>query len=300
MTDKRQSNPRIHYQFAPDRTRLAPIPGKPLMVHVVVNVEYWPFDQPMPRTIMPAPHGKSPVPDVPNFSWVEYGMRVGLPRLMRVLAEGGVRASTTMNASCTDVYPAAAEAMRAADWEFIGHGWLQRSLQFEENEEEVIARSLSRLETLTGKRIRGWMGPGLAESFNTPDLLKKHGVEYVADWFVDDLPCWMYTKHGPLVAIPYTMELNDVPIWAVEKHSSDEMLKRLKATLGVFEQELEHNPKVLTIALHPHLIGVAHRAWSLAEMIDLLRARNDTVFVTGSEIADWFVKADGTGGAEVA
>ncbi len=294
------SNPRIPYEMSTDRAPLPAMNGKPLMVHVVLNVEYWPFDQPMPRTIMPAPHGKSPIPDVCNYSWVEYGMRVGMPRIMGILAEREIPASAFMNAHCADAYKSCAEAMLKADWEFVGHGWVQRSLQSEEDEEVVITKSLARLEQLTGKRTRGWLGPGLGETFDTPDLLKKHGIEYVADWFVDDLPCWMKTEHGPLIAMPYTMELNDVPIWAVEKHSSDEMSKRLDTTLRVFEKEAAANPKVITIALHPHLIGVAHRAYYLGEMLDMLLARDDTIFVTGSDIADWFVEADGTNGAHVA
>ena len=293
------SNPRIPYQMMTERPRLEPMDGKPLMVHVVINVEYWPFDEQMPRAVMPAPHGKIPIPDLANYSWVEYGMRVGMPRIMRILADRSIRASAFMNACCADIYPSCAEAMLKADWEFVAHGWMQRSLTFEDDEIAVIDKSLARLEELTGKKPRGWLGPGAGETFDTPDLLKERGVEWLADWFVDDLPCWMRTKHGPMIAIPYTVELNDVPIWAVEKHSSDEMLKRLEKTLTVFETEVKHNPKVVTIALHPHLIGVAHRACYFADMLDLLLARADTVFVTGSGIADWFMEADGTDGAAV-
>lgn len=293
------SSPRIPYQMMTERPRLEPMDGKPLMVHVVINVEYWPFDEQMPRTVMPAPHGKMPIPDLANYSWVEYGMRVGMPRIMRILADRDIRASAFMNACCADIYPSCAEAMLKADWEFVAHGWMQRSLTFEDDEIAVIDESLARLEELTGKKTRGWLGPGAGETFDTPDLLKERGVEWLADWFVDDLPCWMRTEHGPMIAMPYTVELNDVPIWAVEKHSSDEMLKRLEKTLTVFETEVKYNPKVVTIALHPHLIGVAHRACYFADMLDLLLARADTVFVTGSGIADWFVEADGTDGAAV-
>ena len=102
----------------------------------------------------------------------------------------------------------------------------------------------------------------------------------------------MKTRHGPMLAMPYTMELNDVPIWVVQGLSSDELLCRLHATVETFDQELAHNPKVLTFGLHPHLVGVPHRASYLAQCLDLLLARDDTVFVTGSEIADWFVKED--------
>ncbi len=293
------SNPRVPYRMSTDREPLPFHRGKPLMVHIVFNVEYWPFDQPMPRSVMPAPHGKTPVPDIANFAWVEYGMVAGMPRLIRMIEDRGLKASAFMNAACADIYASCADAMLRAGWEFVGHGYVQRSLRVEDDEEEVIQRSLERLEKLTGKKTRGWLGPGLGETIDTPDILKKHGIEWLADWYVDDLPCWMRTKHGPMIAMPYTVELNDVPIYAIEKQSSDEMYRRLAATLSVFEEEMKIHPKVMTIALHPHLIGVAHRAHYFAKMLDDLMARNDTVFVTGSEIADWFVEADGTDGAAV-
>ena len=294
------SNPRVPYQMYTERKPLAPLRGKPLMVHVVVNVEYWPFDQPMPRAVLPAPHGKAPIPDVGNFAWVEYGMRVGLPRLLRLIIERGIAATTFMNAQCADVYASAAEAMLKAGWEFVGHGWTQKSLQFEEDEAAVIAKSVDRLERLTGKKLRGWFGPGAGESLETPDLIKAVGIDWLADWFVDDLPCWMRTRHGPLVAMPYTVEINDVPLYVVQQQSSEEMLKRLESTIKLFEAEMMTHPKVLTIALHPHVMGVAHRADVLARCLEVLLARDDTIFVTGSEIADWFIAEDGTGGAAVA
>jgi allantoinase len=292
-----QSNPRVPYQMMHERKRLSPLGGKPLMVHVCVNVEYWPFDQAMPRAVMPAPHGQSPIPDIGNFAWVEYGMRVGLSRLLRVLGERQIKASALMNAVCCDVYPSASDAMLKAGWEYVGHCWYQRSLAREPDERAVIQRTLDRLKKASGKPVRGWLGAGIGETFDTPDILKEHGVEWLSDFYVDDMPCWMRTKHGPMVAMPYTVELNDVPIWAIQNHSSDEMHKRLELTLETFERELADYPRVLTLALHPHVVGVAHRMGYFQRMLDLLLARKDTVFVTGSEIHDWFVAADGTGGA---
>lgn len=293
------SNPRIPYEMASERKVLVPLNGKSLIVHVVVNVEYWPFDAPMPRAVFPAPHGRAPVPDVANFAWVEYGMRAGMPRIMNQLARRGIKASAFMNAACADIYPQCADAILKADWEFVGHCWVQKSLNAEEDEREVIDKSMSRLERLTGKKTRGWLGAGLGETFHTPDILKERGIDWLADFFLDDLPVWIRTKHGPLIGVPYTAELNDVPIWAVQNQSSDEMFRRVEATLAIFDEELQESPRVLTIALHPHLIGVPHRAYWFAKILDLLMARDDVVFVTGSEIADWFRAADGTDGQGV-
>ena len=146
---------------------------------------------------------------------------------------------------------------------------------------------------MTGKKTRGWFGPGAGESFATPDLLRAAGIEWLSDWFVDDLPCWMETTSGPLIAMPYTIELNDVPLYVVQQQASEEMLRRLEMGLRVFDVECAEQPRVLTIALHPHVMGVPHRADVLARVLDVLMARDDTVFVTGSQIADWFVEQDG-------
>ena len=293
-------NPRIPYQMSSDRPRLAPLNGKPLMVNPVVAIEYWPFERPMPRGILPAPHGRpSEPPDVANYSWVEYGMRCGLPRLFDVLGSRGIKASAWMNAQCADVYASAAERAADAGWDFVGHSWFQRSLKEVEDEEAEVRRSLTRLEKLTGKRVRGWFGAGGGETVRTPEVLKRCGIEFTHDWLLDDLPCWMTTAEGPLLCLPYTWEINDVPMWAVQGQSSDELLKRLEATLAVLEREIEENPRVLSIGLHPHIAGVPHRVYYLEKALDLLIRRTDTIFVTSGQIADWFVAADKTGLVEL-
>ncbi len=286
------TNPRVPYELASARPRLEPLEGKPLMVHIVVNVEHWPFDQKMPRTVLSPPHGREQVPDVPNFAWAEYGLRCGLPRILSLLEDRELPASTSFNASVIDAYPAGAEAILDAGWEFIGHGIHQRSIQEAGDEAAIIQLALDKIARFTGKRPRGWLGPGLRETFDTPDLLKAAGVDFVFDWVLDDLPCWMTTKHGPLLAMPYTLELNDSVIYAVERQSSSEIYRRLVDTVEAFDWELRAQPRVLTLALHPHLIGAPHRIGYLQKMIDLLLDRGDVIFVIGSAIADWFVEAE--------
>ncbi len=293
-------NPRIPYQLARDRKRLEPLDGKPIMVHLAMNIEYWPFDRPMPRGIIPAPHGAQPQPpDVPNYSWVEYGMRCGMSRMMDMLEQRNVRASAFLNAQVADVYPSLVDAVVKADWELVGHGWFQQSLKQVDDEVEVIRKSLDRLQQASGKKTRAWLGAGLGESYDTPDHLKHQQVEFLHDWTLDDLPNWMRTKHGPMVALPYTFELNDVPVYAIQHSSSDEILKRLEATLSVFEREAETQTRILTFGLHPHIIGVPHIAYYFEKALDILVNRSDTVFVTSSQMGDWFIDADGTNGSEL-
>jgi hypothetical protein len=282
------SNPRIPFALSSARPRLEPPGGKPLIVQVVVNIENWRFDQPMPRKLITAPHGAETVPDVPNFSWAEYGMRCGMPRFFEALGSRGLKAGCTMNAAVIENYPEIAEAVLKAGWEFIGHGLHQKSVQAESSEEEVIAEALGLLSGFSGVPVQGWLGPGLKETNDTVDILKRQGLRYCSDWVLDDLPNWMTTRHGPMIAMPYSLEINDSVAHAVYQLPSDELYRRLVNTLEVFDVETKTNPRIVTIGLHPHLMGVPHRFGFLLKMLDLLMARDDTVFMTGSQIADWF------------
>jgi allantoinase len=285
------SNPRVPYRFSDDGPPLEPLQGGHILVHLVVNVEHWPFDQPMPRTILTPPHGKESVPDIPNFSWVDYGMRCGLPRMLRAIQDRGLKASTSCNASVVDAYPRAAAAMLEAGWEFIGHGMHQKALTAAPSERELIEAALQRLADFTGRRPRGWLSPGLRETIHTPDLLTQAGIDYVCDWCIDDLPVMLATATRPLVAVPYNLELNDSVICAVEKQGSAEMLDRVGRTLRLFEAEALRlrRPRVLALGLHPHLMGVPHRFPDFEAMLDLLADSPQVRFTTGSEIADWYL-----------
>ena len=200
------SNPRIPYQMASDRARLPPPqPDKPLIVHVVVNVEYWPFDQPMPRKLLPGPHGNDKIPDVPNFSWVEYGMRAGFPAHCAGVEEP--RLARIDNNQCQR-HRRLSPRRRGDAGERMGvHGpWLDAEGAADR------ARRSSRDRQMQGthrafhrQKLRGWLGAGLSETMHTPDVLKSRGLDYVCDWVIDDLPTWMRTAHGPLIAAPYSL-----------------------------------------------------------------------------------------------
>lgn len=284
------SNPRIPYRFSTSRPRLNPPQGKPLIVHVVVNVEHWPFTEPMPRKIITPPHGKESIPDIANFCWADYGMRCGLPRIMALLAERRIAASANINASAIDAYPEAAESMLNAGWEFIGHGMHQKSLSAVASEREVIEAAMNTIARFTGNAPRGWISPGMRETYETPDILKSCGIEYVCDWVVDDLPDWLTTTSGPMITIPYNLELNDSIIYAIQTQPSREMYQRLADTVETFEREMKKQVRVLALGLHPHLIGVPHRIGYLEKMLDLLCARQDAIFLQGGQIADWFAR----------
>lgn len=282
------SNPRVPYRFSDAGPKLVPHTDGPIMVHLVVNVENWSFDAAMPRTIITPPHGKETIPDVPNFAWVDYGMRAGLPRMIEAIRERGLPASTSINASVIDAYPGAAEAMLQAGWEFIGHGLHQKSVQHAGKEEDVVEQALDKLRRFSGQPVAGWLSPGLRETERSLEVFKSSGVRYVFDWCMDDLPNWMRTDHGPILSMPYNLELNDSVIYAVEKHATGQFLDRTRRTLKLFERESERRPRVLAVGLHPHLMGVPHRFSEFEDMLDSLLASTRTTFVKPAQIADWF------------
>lgn len=288
------ANPRI--EFLPfDRHKLsATQESEEIIVFLVLNVESWPFDRPMPRELLTAPHGTRQLPDVPNFCWAEYGLRAGLPRILRLFRERGIVASVSLNASVIDAYPACFDALLETGWELIGHGIDQVSLQSAADERTIVEQSVARLEQASGRKVRGWLSPGLRESYETPDILAGQGIDYVCDWGLDDRPNWMSTSGRPLIAMPYSLELNDSVVFAVEKHRSDELYSRLALTPECLSAEAGPlGPRVLGMGLHPHLMGVPHRFVVLERMLDLLCARPNVRFMSGSQIADWFIERQG-------
>jgi peptidoglycan/xylan/chitin deacetylase (PgdA/CDA1 family) len=256
---------------------------------VVVNVEQWALDAPIPRPVLPPPAGgPPPVPDVPNWSWHEYGMRVGFWRLKEVLDRHGVVATMALNASVALTYPPIVEAARAAGWEIIGHNFIQRALSREPDEREAIRRTVETIRNATGQAPRGWLGPGLVETWDTPDLLAEEGIEYVCDWVVDDQPTDIAVARGRLVAVPYTLELNDSPLFAVQHAPGEEFVRRATAQLASLHAEGQTNARIMPIALHPYLMGVPHRIGLLDRVLEAIRGYEGVVFWTGAQILDWY------------
>ena len=231
-----QPTERISYSPISERPPLKLPDGKRMAVWVIVNVEEWDINSPMPRTVLTPPAGGSPSPDIPNWAWHEYGNRVGFWRLLKTFEDFKIPGVLAINGSALAAYPAIVKAAKERNWEFMGHGFTQRNMQKVENEREDIRKTADVIEKATGKRPRGWLGPGLTETWETPDLLKQEGYDYVADWVLDDQPVWLKTKTTPIVNIPYTQECNDVAMMLIQHHKASEYQDR---ALDQFEQIYE-------------------------------------------------------------
>ncbi len=282
------SNPRAEYSPIVGRAPLKLPGGARVAVWPVINVEEWDINAPMARTVIPAPQGVTVLPDIANFSWFDYGLRIGFWRMKGVLDRHGIRATLSLNASVCNSYPVIVEESLKSGWEILGHGFIQRALNLEEDERDVIRRSIRTIKETTGKAPRGWMGPGLAETFDTPDILAEEGIEYVCDWVNDDQPYPMKVKSGSLVAIPYTVELNDIPMYLVQNHPSPEIFQRSKDYFDTLYEESEEGARIMCVSTHPYITGAAHRIRYYNQVFEYIKRHEGVIFMTGSEILDWY------------
>ena len=279
---------RVPYSAIVDRPSL-PLPdGGRIAVWTIVNVEEWSTERAMPRTVLPPPMGQNLIPDLPNWAWHEYGMRVGFWRLLKAIQDAGLRATLAINGSVCNSYPRVVEAALEADWEFMGHGYLQGPMHGLENQRQAIRDTIEAIRAVTGKPPRGWESPGLTETNETPDLLAEEGIEYVADWVLDDQPVEIETTSGTLTSVPYTVELNDILISAIQHHRSDELLRRgIDQFDRLYEEGAEHT-RVMAISLHPFLTGAPHRIKYLEELYAYILSKPGVCMMTGEEVLDWY------------
>ncbi|MCC6889960.1 MAG: polysaccharide deacetylase family protein [Hyphomicrobiales bacterium] len=267
--------------------------GKRLAVWIVPNVEVWHYDSPVGTGISPNPINR--VPDVVNYAWREYGLRVGLWRLADVLDGAGIRATVALNSQVCETHPKAVEEMNKRGWEFMGHGITNsESLAglAAEREREVIAHVLETIAVATGRRPRGWLGPGLAQTFNTLDILAENGVTYCGDWNNDDQPYRMKVKSGTMIAIPYCMEINDIPLFIRKGYTGEQYYRSVMDQFEGLLADSDRHARVMGIPVHPMIIGQPLRTKYLQQALAEMKKCDRVWFATGSEIIDAYERAN--------
>jgi peptidoglycan/xylan/chitin deacetylase (PgdA/CDA1 family) len=279
---------RIAYSPIAERKKLVLPGGARLAVWVIVNIEEWDPKQPMPRTVLTPPAGGSPMPDIPNWAWHEYGNRVGFWRMLEVFDDLAIPGCIDINGAAVAAYRPIVEAAKARGWEFIGHGFSQKNMQKVEDERLDIKKTTQAIARATGARPRGWLGPGLTETWETPDILAEEGYDYVADWVLDDQPVVLKTRSGTIVNVPYTQECNDVAMMLIQHHPAREYRDR---AIDQFEQlwhDARNQARVMALSVHPYIIGAPHRLRYFREALEHIRRRREVVFMTGAQIVDWY------------
>jgi allantoinase len=260
-----------------------------IAVHFVVNIEY--FEPGLPATsINPSFAGLKP--DVYNHSWRDYGVRAGIWRLMRTLDRHGIKATVALNALVCHHYPRIIEEVIKRDWEFIGHGLTNSQMLTNlstEDERNVIQQTLDIIEKSVGVRPKGWLGPALAESWQTPALLEEAGITYVCDWLNDDEPYRLNTPKRKLLSVPYSCELNDIHCFLRAGYDAPNYLQLLKDQFDVLYEESLDRGTVLTIPLHPFIMGHPFRAKYLDLALQYMSGKSGVWFATGNQIAEAYV-----------
>lgn len=266
----------------PDDNRVA--------VVLYLNIEHFP--ESVPGTPLMA-QTASMTPDVLNYGWRDYGNRVGLWRLAEVLDKHNIAASVCLNADVCREYPQIIEEGNKRNWEWMGHG--ANNTQplngiDEDTERALIAEVIDAIEQGTGTRPKGWLGPYLAQTFKTPDLLAEAGVEYVCDASCDDQPFAMNVRSGSLLSMPYSVEINDLPATLVLGLSGAEFGAQIRDQFDVLYAEGATNARVMPICLHTFIAGQAFRTKHVAEALDYIAGHDQIWFATAGEINDWYRK----------
>ena len=279
---------RLVFSSIEDRPPLNLPDGVRLVIWPVLALEEWDMGRPMARMVITPPQGQPMLPDHPNWSWHEYGMRVGFWRLRKMFQKLGVSPTVTLNARVCETYPSVVEACLDSSWELNAHGYDQVPMHKTEDQRGVIMKSMQIIEKFSGKRPRGWFGPGLTQTFDTLDYLSDAGIEYIGDWVLDDEPVTLKTTHKPMVALPYNFEIHDIVMMALQHHASDIMYTRARDQFEWLYAESAERPKIMAIACHPYLSGVPHRIGHVQRTFAELLAHDGVVAWNGEKILDWY------------
>ncbi len=289
---KAMEHGRFAYSAIAGRPPLALPDGARLAVWVTPNIEHFHYDKP---AISVTPMTAGMQPDVLNYAWRDYGARVGVWRLMEILAKHDIPATAALNSEACAFYPEIVQAGTDLGWEWMAHG-VSNSLLIaglsEDEERAMISGVLDTIEASGGARPRGWLSPALTESHVTLDLLAEAGVDYVADWCNDDQPYRMKTRAGSIVAMPYTLEVGDIPVFLERGGTGEDFFRLVCDQFDVLWEEGAKTARVMSIALHPFLIGHPFRARHLDRAFAHMKERDGVWFATGSEIFDWYASTE--------
>ncbi|XXK33854.1 polysaccharide deacetylase family protein [Rhodobacteraceae bacterium nBUS_22] len=260
--------------------------GKRLAICICNNIEWFSF-----MTGLGSDHTLSSAPQTTrNYAWRDYGNRVGLWYLFDLLDELRIPASHNINAKVLEYCPQIIKRIQLRGDEVIGHGITnseRQDIMDEEAEHTMITRTTDSIKKHFGTSPKGWLGPYIVQSNVTLDLLKEAGYSYVLDWPADDQPFWMNTRSGPLLSIPYSIELNDSPAQVFRHHTGREFEEMIIDHFDEMLRQSNKYPLVFNIALHPFIVGQPFRLAALRRALEhVLKNREDLWLTTPSGIAE--------------
>ena len=233
-------------------------------------------------------------PDFPNFTWREYGQRVGIWRLIELFDELGAKASCTTNAVTFERRRAMTDAVLERGWELLAHNWEQGELLTDyahepAKERELVLRTLDAFEKHVGRKAKGWLSSSLRSTMQTADILAEYGCTFYCDQLNDDQPYLIRTPSGPIVSTPYSNEINDFTFITRKNYTTDQFRDALIEELDVLYAEGEKTGRMMNVGLHPHVSGRAHRVRALREFITYAQSLPGVWWATREEIAEFYL-----------
>ena len=292
----------MHYDWVPI-TKRKPLQwpdGRRLAVIITMNCEYWDLVKNTEKpyyaggpAMLPDPMPGN-VADFPNFTWREYGQRVGVWRLFDVFEQAGIPLSVTMNAKTALERREIIEHVKARGWELVAHnyeqGELLPSFAFDEPaERKLITETLRVYEQCVGKKARGWLSSSLRSTEHTPEILAAAGLQYFCDYMNDDQPYLIHTESGPLVNIPYSIEINDFTYFHRRAMTSRDALDMLCGQFDELYRESASTGKMMNVGIHPHISGHPHRMQFYRDLLAHMKKQPDVWWTTREQVADWYL-----------
>ena len=265
--------------------------GARVALWVVTQLQWFPLNM---KPAIPVPAGMArPYPDYWDYTQRDYGNRIGVFRIFKVLDKLGIKSSVAINSALAERHPYLVEQVNARDWELIANGLDMghpHHGEMDQDEEAALIKGvLESLRALSGQKVRGWLSPIRSESMNTPDLVAAEGVEYLCDWANDDLPYAYKTASGTIHNMPHTMELDDQQILISLRHTEQEYVDQLKDQFDcLYAEAASQGGRVMAINLNPWVTGQAYRIRALEEALLYITAHDGVWSATGAEILDAF------------
>lgn len=289
------------YVPLPNRKPLIWPNGARVALVMTFNLETWDLTKPTKEKYYAGGPAVLPdvlagdTPDFPNYTWREYGQRVGIWRLFDLFDEQGVKASCTTNAVTFERRKAMTDACLERGWELLAHNWEQGELLTDfahepAKERDIVLRSLEQYEKYVGKRAKGWLSSSLRGTLQTADILAEHGCTFYCDLLNDDQPYLLRTPNGPIVSTPYSNEINDFTLLTRRGHTTDEYRDVMIEELNVLYKEGATSGRLMNVGIHPHVSGRAYRIRALREFIQHAKSLPGVWFATREEIADWYLQ----------
>lgn len=277
------------YNYSPivSRPKLTWPDGARVAFYVGLNVEHYQVDKPSTSIF----GGTAALaPDPLNYGWRDYALRVGIWRMIETLDRHGLRASVLLNSDCCKHYPQIIEAGKERGWAWLAHGKnnsiFQAGMSVDE-ERQYLKEVVSTISDATGQSVKGWLGPALTETFETPGLLKELGLSYLLDWCADDQP--FPTNIPGMISVPYSIELNDVTMFIGKSLTGEQFYQMVVDQFDQLYADGAQTGRVMALCLHPFIINQPFRHKYLDRALAYIASHEGVWLTTSDEIASYFM-----------